>query len=482
MVEKKSKKVSNRNPLEILGSAYAGSGFRESNAYNYEELAQYAQNRDDLITYQRFYLENLYVSSGLIKRIVDMPVEDAFKQGVTIKSEAISSASDLRKLNNWVDRILLPQFKTAKKLARLFGGSALIISGGLSEQDKQDLQQISEGEDKTSYDLKTELDLNNIKQGDKIAFYPVSQWELSQAGVLENPEFKDVVLNPMTFGIGNYQEYNYAGAKVDKSRIVPFIGIEAPSLIKQRLRGWGVSVIESAVTPLQTYYKEAKVLFEIIDETKIDVLQIDGLSEIVQSDDGIAKIDKLVNQIAHNKNYKGVITLDGKSNYQAKQLNFDGIEVAYRTLETNLASNIGIPKNKLFGDSTQGVFATGNDAIENYNTMVQNIQQEALPQLENLIKIGLKTVLGLDWDEIEEGLEIDFPSLKILSDEEQSLIDDRKFSALNQLYANGILNAHQLKEQINAIGILPVALDVESGPARPDPNIRDTLVEEKDYV
>ena len=97
----KQEKISNRNPHDVLLSGWAnGSGNNNSNAYNYAELQQYAENRSDLITYQRFILENLYVSSGLIKRIVDMPIEDAFKQGITIQSEVITSASDLKKLNN----------------------------------------------------------------------------------------------------------------------------------------------------------------------------------------------------------------------------------------------------------------------------------------------------------------------------------------------------------------------------------------------
>ena len=201
------------------------------------------------------------------------------------------------------------------------------------------------------------------------------------------------------------------------------------------------------------------------------------MQEAMQTDEGIYNLKKLVSEISQLKNYYNLMVADKDANFDQKQVDFGWLKEVQEALQNDLSSAVGIPKNKLFGDSAGG-FASGQDALENYNTMVQYIQTDILPELEKLIYLQAKSLFGDLGESLD--LEIDFPPLKVLTEEELSLIADRKFNKLMQLYDRGIITASQVKDEVNASNSLTLNLAIEEGEEDfPEPNF---TIQEKDEL
>ena len=429
------------------------------NTYQLEELAFSTANP---LSNNRVVLEGVYSANGVIRRIIDVPVQDAFKQGINIKSDLLDK-SELELLSKSVNKNIIPVVIKALKYARLFGGSAILLEGGnIQKIEGQDLTDI----EKNSLQLKTPFSIDDLEQNGDFNITALSLWELNMAGDWQNPEYaKEKTKYDF---LTNNTYYNVYGNKIHKSRLIPLIGDEAPPEKQQILQGWGFSILESIIISLQMYIKQTKVLFECLDETKISHISIPNLREAVETDIGRQKLREYMTEVAQLKNYYNLIVSDTEASFEQKQLNYSWVKEVQEALQNELSSAVGIPKNKLFGDSSSG-FASGQDALENYNTSIQYIQQNILPTLEKLIYFETKKLFG-DLGEAFN-LQITFPSLKVLTEEQESIMAEKKLNALLQLYDRGIITATQVKQELNTAQALNLNLEIEENEEDfPEPN------------
>src|SRR5574343_30614 len=132
------------------------------------------------------------------------------------------------------------------KWARLFGGAGIIVNV-LNENPISD------------------FNIDKIKKGSKVDFYVADRWELC-----ENPYVTAPKLNNPT-GIASDVNFNYYGSEINPSRVIRVLGKEAPSIQRLQLAGWGMSEVERLVAPMNKYFKNQNVIFELLDEAKIDV-------------------------------------------------------------------------------------------------------------------------------------------------------------------------------------------------------------------
>jgi phage-related protein (TIGR01555 family) len=455
-----NKAILNNQIFNEIGQYY--TRYTTKALYNTYQLEELAISTGNPLSNNRSILEGVYSANGVIRRIIDTPVHDAFKQGLNIKSDILDK-EDIALLSKAVHRNIVPVVIKALKYARLFGGSAILLEGGsMQETQGEDLTEA----EKNSLQLKTPFSIEDLEQGGNFTITALSLWELNMAGDWQNPQYTQEKAKYDFLTNNTY--YNVYGNKIDKSRLIPLIGDEAPPEKQQLLQGWGFSVLESIIVSLQMYIKQTKVLFECLDETKISHISIPDLKDAVQTDDGRKKLTEYVAEIAQLKNYFNLIVGDKEAGFEQKQINFAWLKEAQDALQNELSSAVGIPKNKLFGDSAGG-FASGQDALENYNTGIQYLQENILPTIEKLVYLEAKKLFG-DLGEAFN-LDITFPSLKVLSEEQESVMAEKKLNALLQLYDRGIITATQVKEELNTSKALNLNLTIEEGEEDfPEPN------------
>ena len=264
-----------------------------------------------LISLQRVLLSYAYTLFGPLRTLVDQPVYDAFKGGVKIKSDLVDP-EELEELHR-----VLKKLKVQRKVVdalrwdRLFGGAGIIIN--------------------TPQDYTKPFDVNKLKQGTKVQFIVADRWELQWQGLPNAPE--------STFGYfpgSGYSQQQVAGmeindqtrfniSKIHQSRVFKVIGEESPSLVRQRLQGWGMSVVEAVIRECNLYFKENNVVFELLDEAKVDVWKIKGFNASILSQIARGQTSSRIQLAQQMKNFLNAITLDKEDDYEQKQLSFAGL-------------------------------------------------------------------------------------------------------------------------------------------------------------
>lgn len=388
----------------------------------------FKNNRWYLISNMRQILSEIYVEHGIVQTLVDLPVDDAFRGGITIKSEQLSE-DECSKLEKFLVRSgALKALIQGLKYARLFGGGAVLIM--------------------TKGDPSKPLKPEDLEQDEEVTFKAVDLWELYYGMLAQD------LIDP-GFISKEPEYYNYYNFRIHKSRVIRLLGKEAPSLIRPKLRGWGVSVLETVVRSYNQYLKSVNLAFEVLDEFKVDVFKIEGFNNALMTPGGSDKIMKRIQMANIQKSYQDSIAMDSKDDYQNKQLTFSGLSEIMREIRMQIASDLRMPLTKLFGISASG-FNSGEDDIENYNAMIETeIRSKNQFDAIRIIEICSQVLFG----HIPDDFEIGFKPLRILSAEQEEQVKNNKLQRITSCLASGLITARQAKQAINKDNLLSIKVD-----------------------
>lgn len=419
-----SKEVKNSlsTVIDSLYGGFNGTAFGSTQVSQVDTL--FKNNRWYLVSNIRQVLSELYVEHGIVQTLVDLPVDDGFRGGVEISTEQLSE-EQIDELNHYVERYgVLKKIVQALKWTRLFGGGAIIII--------------------TESDPSQELKVEDLAEKSKVDFKSVDMWELYY-GIKEDTYGGDLVNKEPDF-------YNYYGQKIHKSRVIRMEGKEAPSLIRPKLRGWGISILESVVRSYNQFLKSINLSFEVLDEFKVDVYGIDGMNNALMTSDGSQKIVKRIQLANAMKNFNNALVMDAKDQFSTKELGFSGLAEIMREIRIQIASDLRMPLTKLFGMSSAG-FNSGEDDIENYNSMIESeIRSKVKFDVLRVLEICCQVLFGM----IPDDLEISFKPLRIMSAEQEETIKNNKLQRLISCMEAGLLSAKEVKQSINKENLLPV--------------------------
>lgn len=391
----------------------------------------FINNRWYLVSNMRQLLSQVYVEHGLIQTIVDVPVDDGFRGGIEIKTKQLDP-DQITELNATMEeKGDIEAVAYGAKWNRLFGGGGVMII--------------------TGQDPSTPLDMSQITEDSQVEFRDVDMWELfwskqntsDYSAVIDGPDLNDV------------EFYDYYGVQVHKSRVIKMIGYKAPSFIRPRLRGWGVSVVESMIQSLNQYLKAKNLTFEVLDEFKVDVFKIKNFTNTLLSPLGDQKIRNRVALANQQKNYQNAITMDSEDDYIQKELSFAGISETMQGIRMQIASDMRMPLTKVFGISATG-FSSGQDDIENYNAMVESqVRSKVKYGLLKVIKIRCQQMFGM----VPDDLTVGFKPLRMLSAEQEENVKTQQFNRLLAAKTAGELSSLEFKDALNKANLLPIQVD-----------------------
>lgn len=377
-----------------------------------------------LITNFRSILSEAYAEYGIVQTLVDQPVSDAFRTGYIIKTDELDDKQK-RQLYYYIEMNRINEkIMEAFNWARLFGGGALIIN--------------------TDQNPAKPLDTSNI---DKLEFIPADMWEL----------YTDVPMwNPWE-NADEAKYYNYYGQRLHRTRVLPIMGKKAPSFIRNRLRGWGMSELERVVRSINSYLKNQDLIFELLDEAKIDVYQLQGFNRSMLNPQGTRVSEKRVQLANTLKSYLNALVLDTNDKYEQKQLSFNGLSDILGQIRQGVAADLKMPLTKLFGVSAAG-FNSGEDDIENYNSMIESeVRSKAKPIVITVLGLICQKLFGF----IPDDMMVDFKSLRILSAEQEENMKNSKFNRLIESVANGLVTPKQFMTGCNNDDLLPITFTQE---------------------
>ena len=388
-------------------------------AMNQPDLSTFAAYKNikyDLLTLQYNLLTYLYKTYGILAKVCDVPVDDAYRYGgFDISAETIND-NELKQLRNKIERGAdIEQLKQARKWARLFGGAALICVGG--------------------GDLKEELNFDKLKDQD-VQFMPVERWRLNYTeGNIMTPGGKWYLVNYQQLSNDMQLEIHPSRIKLVKGKVAPFI-------IQQQTQFWGMSVLEQIFMDMNQFFKSRNVIFELMDEAKTDVIKLKALQTALSSKQGERALQKMVDFIARNKNYKSQLTLSTEDDYDQKQVSMTGMEGMSREIRIMMAGSANMPVNKLWGEGVTG-FGSGEDSLENYNGLIESeIRAVDLDTIYWILKVRCHQLFGREIDD----LYIDWKELRVLSSIDEQNIHDHKIENILKLFDRQLLTPQETME------------------------------------
>lgn len=373
------------------------------------------------ITLNRILLSYSYMTHGVIQTAIDQPVEDAFRGGVIIETEELD-ADELKRLNDVLESGDIQVLKDAMKWAKLYGGAGIIIN--------------------TPQDPMTELDLDMVDDSSPLAFICADRWEL--------------VLNYINDAMPC--PYNYYGEVLNRSRVIKIMGKEAPAYIRRTLQGWGMSELERMIRPLNAYVKNEDLIYELLDEAKIDVWKVDGFNANILSDKGQVAAHRRLQIAQMLKNFQRAIVMDTDDEFDHKQIAFGGLPEILEQNRIGAAAAVRMPMAKLFGIGASG-FSSGEDDIENYNSLIESeVRAKAKMPLKTMIELRCKQMFGFVPD-----FEIKFHALRVLSSVEEENIKTTKFNRLSSDFAKGCLTPQEYMDAQKRENIFTMDTEVSRG-------------------
>jgi phage-related protein (TIGR01555 family) len=382
--------------------------------------------RYSAISTNRPLLSAMYIEHGILRCVIDQPVADAFRGGLTIRIDEVDD-EDLAALNQFMESSgVLNTFQQAIKWARLFGGAGLIINTG--QQDKP-------------------LDIESVNEKTDLQFVAADRWELMMTSV---HNFMDQLSNPLS-----EYPYNYYGHKLHRSSVLRFEGKQAPSMQRMQFMGWGMSEFEALVQSFNSYQKNTSVVYECLDEHKVDIFKINGFNSAMATKAGVAMTTqriKLANQL---KNYKSALIVDKEDDVETKSMSFGGLAEILNEIRKGIAADCRIPITKLFGISAAG-FNSGEDDLESYNAFVEaEIREKVRPQLNTVIKICCAKVFGY----VPDNVGFEFKPLRVMSSRDESELKSAELNRIISLSQSGIISNERAAEMINAAKLTPLKID-----------------------
>lgn len=392
----------------------------------------YYSTRYDLYTLRRDNLNNRYATDGIFRTLVEQPVLDATRGDLEIESDLLS-ADEIEQLKDRIDKKNIIDVLNQKYIwDRLFGGAGLIIE---VENQSMDLP----------------LTFGDIQQGDEVHYYAIDRWELSNSANITANQIETRVARAD-------QQLYYFGVKINNDRIVLSYGTNAPSLIRPRLMGWGLSVCEPLIAPSNTYQKALNLVYELIDESKIDVYKLQDFKNSVIAGEDETVIDRV--QLSNMlKNYSHALLMDKEDDYEQKQLNLQGVVDILHEIKLDICSAMKMPMTKIWGLSPAG-FSTGDSDIKNYNMMVESeVRPKIYRDLRKILKIECKCMFGI----APVDLKVSFPNLDMPDQATLDQSKDREFARLKSLYDSKLLTSQELGEALKQNDILTMKTKMVDG-------------------
>ena len=376
----------------------------------------------EVLSLQQILLTYLYKTFGVLAKVVDVPVDDAYRNGAFELNTDTLDEDEVTDLYRKFINDDLMAIKKAHKWQRLFGGAALVALDGR--------------------DLSQPLNAKSLYKRD-FKLMAVDRWQLTYSE-------PNINLAGGTWLLTNYGDTNTNVAqKIHPSRVCILRGKEAPYMIEQRVQGWGISVYEQIFQEMSQFFKGRNVMFELIDEAKTDVLKLATMQTALSTANGERALQKMVDMIARNKNYKSQITLSKDDEYEQKQISLSGMAEIFKEIRIMIAGAANMPVNKIWGEGVTG-FGSGEDSLENYNAQIESeIRTPANAICDWVLKLRCYQLFGRDVEDLTK----DWKALRVLSALDEQNIADKKMANVLQLFDRQLLTPQELMEYLKKVGV-----------------------------
>lgn len=370
-------------------------------------------------------MEWAYRGSWIVGAAVDVVADDMTRAGITMNSD--TPPDQLEELTTAANDLDMWQSLNATiKWSRLYGGGLLVM--------------LIDGQD-----MATPLQIDRIAPGQLKGFVVLDRWMVQQSFQHLVQEYGPEFGMPVFYDVIATAPF-MPRMRIHHSRIVRMDGVTLP--FRQRLteNGWGMSVIERLYDRLVAFDSGTMGAAQLLYKAFLRTYKVKDYRRLVSIGgehlEGFHRSLELMRMLQSNE---GLTVIDLEDEFETHEYGFGGVADTLLMLGQQISGALGIPLVRLFGQSPQGMNATGDSDWRNYETMVNSAQESRLRRpLTTIYQVLWRSALGVPppptWD-------YKFNPLSQLNEMEKAEIAQRDADTIKLLHDGGVIStAIALKE------------------------------------
>lgn len=417
-------------------SIRADSGFKDAfiarKLSNYETLMNERKLSDQQLA--------LMYRNLIVRRIVTLVVDDAIKNFIEIEGDQDEC------IVQELEALFIPEKLTeALYWDRLFGMSVALILA----DDGQELDQ--------------PINLKRLRRVSGVEVFDKRSVMEDSASLYYDTDVRDV-----NFGKAEYYTITPPNGnlfKVHRSRLLIFDGETLPKLERIANNGAGLSCLDGIPAAINRVKTSMDKTIDIMDKVSTSLLKLQGLSNVLQTEEGTKAVIKRLDLIDYSRRLNGSVSIDKDDEYAVFNIPLGGLTDIIQEMEQYVCAVTGYPFTKLFGRSPAGMNATGQSDMQIYYDKVKSYQKRKLrPALEYLVKLIQLSSEGPTQGKELEKWSIKFKALQQLNDLEQANVDKTQAEVraavvklVLDLVDNQMLDATQGRKYLAERGDIPVS-------------------------
>lgn len=381
----------------------------------------------------QFMVETAYRGSWLMRKIVNIPAQDAVRIWRSWQAEA----DEITLLEREEKRLRVKEImKIGLILGRLGGG---IVVMGVNNEDPA--QPLSSGLDKQCLRYLRPYSRHRVKLGPRVSDPTDDEFGEPESFILTaKGGEKEVVIH--------------------RDRVLVFKGQFAGHITEQAGAAtgidsfWGEPIVNAVNDAVMNATEAQDEIAGLISEAKIDVYGLPGLMTLVGDKAGERRVIRRLELANESKSIHRAMVKDADETWEQRQINFGGMMEVIMGYVSLAAAAADIPATRLLSKSPDGMNATGDSDQENYDQMVQDVQSDSLaPALDKLDRVLIPSALGTRPEENADGSSAEdiyytFPPLHTPSNKDAAEIESKEADTVAKLISTGLIPDEVMAESL----------------------------------
>ncbi len=352
-------------------------------------------------------LTGLYEGNGLFAKIIDRPAEEAVKHGFDIN---YGDQDIMEYVEDRMDQLdLEDKFATAEKWARLYGGAIIVML-------------VDDGRG-----LEEPLDWKNVRSIEELRVFERSLVQPDYVS-MNQFHFGDSLRKGQPFGEPEYYHVfsTYGYFTVHRSRCLIFRNGRLPERTSNAIyRYWGIPEYVRMKRELRECITAHGNGGKLLERCVQAIYKMKNLANMLSTEEGENTVLKRLQVIDMARNLLNSIAIDNDGEeYTFESFAMSGVKDILDATCNMLSAVTNIPQTILFGRSPAGMNSTGENDLENYYNMVENIQKQNMKANSRTV-IDLILLQGKLEGKIPEipKYKVRFASLWSMSETEQAAVE-----------------------------------------------------------
>ena len=354
--------------------------------------------------YDHITLSARYREDWLSQKVCQIIPQDMTREWRKLSGEKAAEAD----AEFEVDKV----FREAYKWARLYGTSFVVLD-------------IDDGRT-------TDKPVNwrNLRPGCLRSMHVVDRTRIVTLGEIDQKPMS------VTFGMPDHYQFVNTTSPIHKDRLIRFEGTELPIYERQRNLWYSDSVLIPLMEIIDNFHTTSSAAAQMVQEANIDVIKVEGLANILESDIGTSAMLSRFSDWKTIKSVFGVSILDSTEEFDQKKIQLSGVKDLTWEYLKMVSASVSIPATRFLSASPDGMNATGESDLVNYIETLQGLHKDIFVPRLRVVDRLLAAHYNIGEEEFKYEWNCIFPESAAQKTDRQGV----KIESVSLMVTSGLLN------------------------------------------